>query len=136
MDGLGRVFNVVGTADGIEIDVSECSAVTFICVGDEAYTVQEATSAAGAGATDLDVVDHFYKTDVDGGGAWTKVTQAADAEVDPNGTGMAVFTVDTASLSDGFGFLLVNAAASGLVTAILHDLAVQRAPERLDAVAA
>jgi hypothetical protein len=138
MDGLGRLFNVVGPdADGIEIDMTDAEAVTFVCVGDDTFTVQESESNTGTNAQDLDVVDHFYTADADGGSSWTRVNQTADAAVDPGAVGITVFTVSAASMSDGFTHLEVNVTSTtGEVVAILHDLNVQRDPTNLAALAA
>lgn len=136
MNGLGRVFNVVGTADTVEVSLKDASAVTFMCVGDEAYTVDEMTDAAGTGSQNLAVVDLFYKAPPGGTAVWEEVTQTASATVDPNDATntVVVFTVTGSQLSDGFDYVSVTAASAGLVTAITHDLTVQRAPENLPAL--
>lgn len=134
MEGLGRVFNIVPTADDVEVYVADCSAVTFVGVGDDVYTVQEHQSAAGAGQ-DLDVVDQYYENaNADGSTAWTVATQAADAAVDADGSAVVVFTVDVKSMSDNYDYLSCASTSSGLVYAILHDLNVQRAPQNLRAL--
>jgi hypothetical protein len=133
MKGLGRLFNVIPTADTVRINLEDAAAVTFVCTGDEAYTLQEAQTLAGAGQ-DLDVVDRFYKGAAVGVGTWTLVEQTADAVVDPNGVAVAIFTVDAVSLSDGYKYVDVTAASTGLVTAIVHDLVVQRDPANLPAL--
>lgn len=136
MEGLGRVFNIVPTAAGVEVDMSQCQAVTFVCVGDEAYTVREAEDGVGTGVQDLVVVDRFYKGPPSATAKWTLETQTASATVDPNDATntVVVFTIEAASLSDGFTHVLVNNTTSGLVTAIPHDLTVQRSAEKLDAL--
>lgn len=138
MDGLGRILNVVAVADGVLVPLKDAGAVTFVChlgAGDT-YTLQQAQDAAGTGAANLATVDHFY--DSDGvGGAWLKVTQAAAATVVNNGTAghdCSVFTVQATELSDGFTHVKVTSTSTGTVVAILHDLAVQRAPENLAAL--
>ena len=139
MEGLGRVFDIVGPdADGIEIDMRDAEAVTFICGGDDTFTLQESTSNAGANAQDLDVIDHWYTKDADGGTAWVRATQSpADAAIDVGAVGISVFTVHSSQLSDGFTFLQVNVTSTtGIVIAILHDLKVQRKPENLRILAA
>lgn len=136
MEGLGRLFNVVPTADNVEVNVQNCSAVTFICVGADTYTVQEATSAAGAGARDLDVIDRYYaSTSAAGAAAWTVTERAADAAV-VVASGIVALHVDVKSLSDGYTYLRCASSAAGLVIAITHDLNVQRSPVNLPAPAA
>lgn len=138
MDGLGRVFNVIAVADGVLVPLRDATAVTFVChlgAGDT-YTVQEAQDAAGTGATNLAVVDHFY--DSSGvGGAWSAQTQAAAATVVNDGTAghdCSVFTINAEQLSDGFTHVKCTSTSTGTVVAILHDLSVQRAPENLAAL--
>jgi hypothetical protein len=132
MDGLGRVFQVIPTADTIDIDLRDADAVTFVCVGNEAYTLQEHT-AGGVAGQNLEVIDHYYQGQNTGVDTWTAKTQTAGETVDPNdGTDdTVVFTVHASQLSDGYSHVSVTAASSGLVTAILHDLRVARAAENL-----
>jgi hypothetical protein len=135
-ESLGRLFNLVPTGDGIEIDVKNVGAVTFVCVGADTYTVQESTTNTGTNAQDLDVVDQYYENaSAVGGNVWTKETQTADAAVVTTAA-VTVFTVDVNAMSDGFDFLECTSSAAGLVFAILHDLAVQRAPQNLPQLAA
>jgi hypothetical protein len=135
MDGLGRVFNIVPTADNVEVDMTEASAVTFVCVGADTYTVQDASDAAGTGAANLAVIDHYYtNTSAAGANAWARVPQAVAASF-VLAAAVAVFTVDATQLRDGFKYLRCASTAAGLVYAILHDLEVQRAPQNLKAAA-
>ena len=135
-EALGHLFNVVPLADGVEIDVRNVSAVTFVCTGNDTFTVEESTADDGTGAQDLDVVDRYYtNTSTAGGAAWVLATQTADADV-TIGSGSAVFTVDVNAMSDGFDYLECTSASSGTVAAILHGLAVQRAPQNLPQLAA
>ncbi|QIP87630.1 hypothetical protein GLX30_30420 [Streptomyces sp. Tu 2975] len=138
MDGLGRVFNTIPVADGVLVPLKDASAVSFICylAAGDTFTVQEAQDAAGTGAADLDVVDHYYTSD-GVGGVWTERTQTADAAVTIAGTAgldAAVFTINASSLSDGFTHVKCTSTSTGTVTAVLHDLTVQRAPQNLPAL--
>lgn len=135
MEALGRLFNVVPTADAVEVSLRDASAVTFVCVGADTYTVKEATDAAGTGAQDLAVVDHFYAgASAAGANPWTRTNQAAAAAV-TIAAGIAAITIDAAQLSDGFDYVRVDSTAAGLVIAIVHDLAYQRDPVLLPALA-
>ncbi|WP_322501820.1 hypothetical protein TR631_33860 [Streptomyces rochei] len=135
MEGLGRTFNVVPTADGVEVNCRDTSAVTFVCVGADTYTVQEAQDAAGTGARNLAVITHYYENaSAAGANAWTKATQAAGAAV-TTAAAVAVIEVSTKSLADGYTHLKCSSTATGLVTAITHDLTVQRDPRNLPAAA-
>ncbi|MCT2591145.1 hypothetical protein LHJ74_14720 [Streptomyces sp. N2-109] len=136
MEALGRTLNVVPTADGVYANARDCSAVTFVCTGADTYTITEATDAAGTGAQSLVVVDHYYaNTSAAGAAAWTHEEQTAAAAV-TIAAGVAVIEVSTKALSDGFTHLACASTAAGLVTAVTSDLAVQRAPQNLPAVAA
>lgn len=136
MEGLGRLFNIIPTGDGVEVDLSGAAGVTFVCVGNEEYTLQESQDGSGTGAQNLVVIDRYYQGPPDGTAAWTLETQTAAATVDPDdGTNtVVVFYVSAEQLSDGFTHLEVNATSSGLVTAIVHDLAVQRSADNLPAL--
>lgn len=135
MDALGRLFNVVPTADATEVSLKDCTGVTFVCVGADTYTVKSATDAGGTGAANLAVVDHYYtSSSASGAAAWVKQVQAAGAAV-TIAAGIAVIEVDANSLPDGADYVRCDSTATGLVVAILHDLAYQRSPEKLPAPA-
>lgn len=138
MEGLGRLFNVIPVGASVYVDMRLCAACTFICYasGGDTFTLSEAQNAGGTGDTNLATVTRYY-TSLGTGGAWVKQTQAAAAAVTISGTGpldAAVFTVDSAELSDGFTHIMVVPSASGTVVPILHDLYVQRAPANLPAL--
>lgn len=137
MDGLGRVFNVVAVADGVDIPLQPGTAVSFVCYLDagDTFTVQEHQSQGGAGQ-DLAVIDHYY-TSSGVGGAWTEQTQTAAATVTISGAAnldCAVFTINADSLSAGYTHVDCASTGAGTVVAILHDLNVQRAPQNLAAL--
>jgi hypothetical protein len=133
-EGLGRLFNYVAVANGVHIPLTNASGITFFCFeadGSQIVTLKE--SIDGASEQDLVVITKVYKGPGIGG-TWTKVTQAAAATFDlaDDATNDCVaLYVSAQSLSDGFNCLeLTNDAGTG-VSAIIHDLHVQRAPERL-----
>ncbi|PXY27429.1 hypothetical protein [Prauserella muralis] len=136
MEGLGRAFNVAPTADGVWISLVDSSAVAFVGVGADTYTVQSASDAAGTGAADLAVVDHYAaNANANGSTAWTEEEQAAAAAV-TIAAGVAVIPVLASQLPAGHTHVRCSSTATGLVTAITHDLNVQRAPANLPAVSA
>ena len=49
MEGLGRVVNVVPIAQGTLISLKDCAGVTFVCTGDDTFTL--ASAACGAAAS-------------------------------------------------------------------------------------
>jgi precorrin-3B methylase len=74
-----------------------------------------------------------------GTGAWTKVTQAASAVVTTASDIAACFTLYTTTVPDTYKYVKCTQSApgdSGVIVAILHDLAVQRTPANLQIVAA
>lgn len=141
MEALGRLFNYRHVADGGYISLKDAAAASFLCyltgAAGDTYTVQEAKDAAGTGAQNLAKVTQYYTCTGDGSDAWTKRTQAAAATVvtaaAATQNGMA-FSVSANSLSDGYKYLKVTSTGAGLVTAMTHDLAVQRTPENLPAL--
>jgi hypothetical protein len=133
MDGLGRIFNIIHEASGVHIPLKDAGAVTFVnflAAGTQSVTLKE--SIAGASEQNLAKITRVYKGP-GVGGTWTKVTQAAAATYD-NSTDATndciVFTVEAASLTDGFDCVEVT-SGTGTCIAIVHDLLVQRAPENL-----
>lgn len=138
MEGLGRVFDVVPIASGAYLSMKNASGVTFVCTGADTFTVKEATSAGGAGAQNLgNVITHYYQnTSTAGAAGWTKQTQAASNAVVQASNYTTVIEVFCSELDDGFDYISCHASASGLVTAIPHDLTVQRSPANLATLSA
>ena len=142
MKALGRVINIVGFASGIHIDLANASGVTFVCYEDGgAQNIDIKESKAGADETPLAVVTEIFASN-GVGGVHTKETTDANGAL---GTGdsaivkkdtvnfdVAVFYIGASELSDLFDSVEVTVDA-GTVTAIVHDLLVQRAPENLPA---
>jgi hypothetical protein len=133
MRALGRVFDVVPIASGKYISLANASAVTFVCTGADTFTVREAKSATGTSVQDIGalVTQYYQQAGTDGTHGWTLQTQAGAAAVTQGSAYTTVIEVLGAYLDDGFSYIYCHAAASGLVTAILHDLNVQRAPANL-----
>ena len=130
MEGLGRVLNVIPIAAGNAFAMQGASACTFVCTGNDTFTLNKASSFAGSYTTLAVVTRYYTNTATNGTAVWVKVTQAAAATV-VIASGSVAFTVFTSQLSDPSNYLKVTVGASGLVTAILHDLTVQRAPANL-----
>lgn len=133
-DGLGRVLNIIPTADGVEINLRDGGAVTFVGVGADTYTLQETQDAAGTGAQNLAVIERVSSNaSAAGASAWANADQAAAATVVTAAAAVA-FSVRAEQLSDGYSYLRVTSTGAGLVYAILHDLHPQRKPENLPAL--
>ncbi len=128
-EALGRVFNYVEAASGLNINMRDYSGVTFISfldAGTQNVALQE-TLPDGTGDQNLAVIDRVYKGP-GVGGTWTKVTQAAAATFNlaTDATNDCfMFYVGADQLSDGFTCLEATASA-GVLHAVLHDPVVQR----------
>lgn len=136
MEALGRLFNVLPTADDVYVDLRDCDGVTFVCVNaaGETWTLTEATTAAGGGAQVLATITRFHAS-ATVGAAWVKNTQAAASTVVSTASQDAVvIEVDAAELSDGFRFVKLASTGAGTVVAITRDLKVARAPANLPAM--
>ncbi|MGH3680770.1 MAG: hypothetical protein ACRDT2_11055, partial [Natronosporangium sp.] len=140
MEGLGRLFDVVTVGNGVWINLEDAAAVTFIGsrAGGDTFTVQEATTAAGTGAQNLVVVDHFYKqTAGAGANQWTKTENDPPTASAVTTDAAVAIEVDSKSLSDGFKYVRCSGPGvtpSSIVVAIVHSLAVQRDPTALPAL--
>ncbi|HUM06408.1 MAG TPA: hypothetical protein VLT90_13165 [Terriglobales bacterium] len=131
MEGLGRLFNVVPIAAGRGLNLQHASAITFICTGNDTFTVTVAQGFAGSYATPGNIITNTYtNTATNGSAAWVKTTQAASNAV-VIASGSVAFTIRGESLPDTKNYVKVSVGASGLVMAILHDLEIQRTPANL-----
>lgn len=136
MEGLGRVFNVVPIAAGQGISMKGCSAITFVCTGNDTFTLTVANTFGGSYATPGNIITRKHtNTSTANTAAWVDATQAASNAVTIS-SGTVVFTVGQAQIPDPAAYLKVSVGASGLVTAILHDLKAKRAPANLPIVGA
>lgn len=140
MKALGRVINVVAFASGIHISLKNASGVTFVCYENGgAQNIDIKESKAGASATLLSVVTEIYASDGVGSVHSKETTDANGAlgtgdgaivKKDTTAFDTAVFYIGADELSDLFDSVEVTVDA-GTVIAIVHDLAIQRAPENL-----
>lgn len=136
MEALGRVFNVLTIADDVYVPLKDAGGVTFVChlAAGDTYTLTEASDSSGTGAAVLATITHFYKS-ATVGAAWEEVTQAAASTMVTSASyDVCVLTVSAAELSDGMDYVKLTSTSTGLVTAILHDLKVQRNPVNLPAL--
>lgn len=159
MEGLGRLFNVapiVGGSSGsgaTAISLKTCSAITFVCTGNDTFTLTVSTSYAGSYVTPPTTAiggglirNKYTNTSTNGTAAWVKVALASGSYANSAtiSSGTVVFTVYpidlTPSTSGGGGsnydYIECTAGASGLVMAVQHDLTEQRGPVNLPIMAA
>lgn len=148
-DGLGRVLNVVKTASGVDIPLTNASAVTFVFgdagTGAAVATVTQTDSTGTNSEADLNVFtvsgvvgsngESRAYVGPDVGGTWLENGAAVFTDntfdlSDETTNDTGVFTVRAEQLSDGYDQVQVT-VDTGTCTAIIHDLLVQRAPENL-----
>lgn len=139
---LGRQINAVAIADGVYVNLKKAGGVTFLCylaaAAGDTYTLTEAKDAAGTGAQVLATITRFYTGD-GVSGTWTKRTQAAGSTMVTTATtaqNCAVLEIEGTELSDTYDYVKLASTGAGLVTALLRDLMVQRAPGNLQSVVA
>lgn len=138
MHGLGRVFNVIFTASGLDIPLTQATAVTFIHAepgtGTATLTLTQTDSTGVLSEIDLPdpAEDNGYYIGPDVGGTWTfKAQTSANVYTlggATNDTG--VITVHASQLTQGYD-RVQGTASAGTLVAIIHDLLVQRKPSNL-----
>jgi len=150
-EGLGRLFNVAPiTGAGVGTSLKECGAVTFVCTGNDTFTLTVAptfsasyvtppTTAIGGGL----IRNKYTNPQTDGTGVWTKVALASGSYANSAtiSSGIVVFTVypiDLAGDPSGtnYAYIKCTAGGSGLVMTLTHDLTVQRKPANLPKMSA
>jgi hypothetical protein len=135
--GLGRAFNVVPIAAGVGISMKGCSGVTFICTGNDTFTLTVASTFAGSYATPGNIITTKYtNTSTAGGAAWVGPTSQSASNAVTIASGTVAVYVGQNMLADPACYLKMSVGASGLVCAVLHDLKVRRTPANLPVVAA
>jgi hypothetical protein len=127
--GLGR-FDVVPIAAGAGLAFRDASAITFVCTGNDTFTLTAASSFGGSYATPGNIITLKYtNTSTANTAAWVKATQSASNAVTIS-SGSVVFSVLSSQLSDPTNYVKVSVGASGLVMAI-YDLDVLRTPPNM-----
>lgn len=146
-DGLGRVFNVIYSASGLNVPLTKAGAVTFLSfldAGTQALTFTQTDSTGVNSEIDLEIftdsdtglpasgVSRIYAGPAVGGG-WvektTTDTNVYDNTTDATNDTVAI-TVRAEQLSDGYDQVQCT-AATGTCVALLHELHVQRKPSNL-----
>jgi hypothetical protein len=136
MEGLGRLFNVVPIAAGAALSLRDATGVTFICTGNDTFTITVADTFAGSYATPGNIITKkITNTATNGTAAWVSATQSASNAVTIS-SGSVAFYVSGDALPDGKAYVKVSVGASGLVTAVLHDLTASRKADNLAIVGA
>lgn len=144
-DGLGRVFNTIYSASGLDVPLTKATAVTFVSfldAGTQALTFTQTDSTGVNAEADLEIFT-FGGTTAPAtpsrvyagpavGGTWVEKAATADSVfTNADATNdVVVITVRAEQLSDGYDRVQCT-AATGTCVAILHDLTVQRGPANL-----
>lgn len=135
MEALGRLFNVLATADDVYVDLTNCGGVTFIGVlaAGDTWTLTE-QKADGSGDQVLTTMTRYH-TQVTAGAAWVLSTQAAASTVVTTASQDVVcIEVDATELSDTYTQVKLTSTSTGTVVAIQRDLHVMRKPANLPAL--
>ena len=142
-EGLGRLFDVepaisqkVGTVKPVSL--KDAAGVTFICwvpsQGGDTFIVKQSGTAGGTYTAFNPITRYYTKLLQDGTTTWTDSGDLASnlgTITIPSGT--VAFYVGADDLPAGSCYVEVAPGTSGIVTAILHDLEVQRNPKYLRA---
>jgi len=131
MEALGRLLNVAPIAAGTLISLKDAAGVTFVCTGNDTFSLLSATTYNGSTSA-LTAISRYYKsTSTAGAAAWTDSGDVTPVSSVTISSGTLVFYVDAADLPTSAEYVEVSVGASGLVAAITHDLLTQRTPSNL-----
>jgi hypothetical protein len=130
MEGLGRVVNVVPIAATTLISMKDCAGITFVCTGADTFTLNSAATYNGSTSTLATITNYYTNTATNGSAEWVAASQAA-ADAVTIASGSVSFYVDASDLPAAAEYVEITIGASGKITAILHDLLVQRTPPNL-----
>jgi len=156
MESLGRLINVAPIIAGSSgsgssaISLKECSGITFVCTGNDTFTLTVAPTFSGSYVTPPTTTigggmirNYYTNTATNGTAKWVKTKLSSGSYVNSVtiSSGTVVFTVypiDLAGDPSGtnYAYVKLTASASGLAMAVTHDLTVQRAPANLPALSA
>lgn len=148
MEGLGRLFNTIPIAASKPMKFRGASAVSFIVTGNDTFTLSVASSFGGSYTQPsgfAPIRNVYWSTATDGTAAWQLTTLSPSVYTFKIGSGgttglttaaAAVVTVFTSEMQDPYDYIQCVPTGSGLVTAVLHDLVVQRKPANLEILGA
>lgn len=133
-EALGRLINPVPVAAGLLVSLKNAAGISFVCTGDDTFTVKWAATYNGT-ATALPAISRYYtQAGTGGAAAWTDSGDITAVSAVTIAAGTVVFYIGADDLPAGAEYVEVTVAASGLVAAITHDMAVQRSPGKLPAL--
>lgn len=141
MEGLGRVFNVITTADTHGFSMAGCSAVALVVASSGASSIAVTAAKTFAGSYDnfttangFGQSSHWYQsTTATGTAAWTKQTSVWTT----NSLALAATTayvsvvhIFGSQMADGYVYLKAT-CTNGTLVVIPYDLTVGRTPANL-----
>jgi hypothetical protein len=143
-EGLGRVFNVIHQASGLDVPLTRASAVSFVSfldAGTQTLTFTQTDSRGVNSEIDLDIFsqspDNLGSRVHAGpgvGGTWVEKDDGSDTNAFNLTTDATndtlVITVRAEQLADGYDQVQCT-AGTGTCIAIIHDLVEQRKPGNL-----
>jgi hypothetical protein len=134
-EGLGRVINAVAIASGAGLSLKNGQGVTFLVSGaDSGVVLTSSATFAGTYATPGNIITRKQtNTSTNGTAVWVEATIAASNTV-VCAAGSTAFYVDANDLPAGNAYVKATAGSTGLITAIFHDLLVQRDPANMVAL--
>lgn len=142
-EGLGRLYNLHYPADDVYVSLKDAAGVTFYVYevdGATQATITFSNDAAGTTTSTPDVIDHVYGKSADvASGVWhrTAVSPASESVTAADGTEDSIaIEISAAMCPDGKPYVKCTSDGSGIVFAVLHDLAYQRTPENLRSITA
>jgi hypothetical protein len=138
MEGLGRLINVVPIASGRALSMAGARGITFITTGNDTFTFVEAVTFSGSTQAIPNLTQNVYTSSATNGSAvWTKnnALRSTNTIVSGGAVACAIY-IPGDFLDDTYAYIKCTASGAGLVTAILHDLYVQRTPPNLAIVSA
>jgi len=142
-EGLGRLFDVepaisqhASTVDAVSL--KDAAGVTFICWGvaqaGDTFIVKQSGTHNGVFTAFNPITRYYTKATQDGTSVWVDSGDlASNLGTITIGSGSVAFYVGADDLPAGSCYVEVVPGTSGIVTAILQDLAVQRNPKYLRA---
>ena len=142
-EGLGRLFDVEpavsqhsGTVDAVSL--KDAAGVTFVCwvvgSGGDTFIVKQSGTHNGTFTAFAPISRYYTKATQDGTSQWVDSGDlASNIGTVTIGSGSVAFYVGADDLPAGSCYVEVVPGTSGVVTAVLQDLVVQRNPKYLRA---
>lgn len=132
MEPFGRRFNVIPIAAGVAISLKSAVGVTYVTTGADTFTLTTSALFGSGFASPGTIISNIWKTTSTGGtAAWVQDQTLISANTVVTGAGCTLFFVSSVFLPDGKSYVKLAASSTGLVTAIVGDLVIERMPSNL-----